>query len=85
MKSKLISAVAAGIVCLAAGCQNTQAEQGNKQMKRAYTPPFKNANVSYTANKITKAIAKAAEVTGEFDIETAKKLTIRAINIIQQL
>lgn len=57
MKNKLISAVAAGIVCLAAGCQNTQAEQGNKQMKRAYTPPFKNANVSYTANKVTKTIA----------------------------
>ena len=39
----------------------------------------------FDSKKITKAIAKAAEVTGEFDIETAKKLTIRAINIIQQL
>ena len=39
----------------------------------------------FDSKKITKAIAKAAEVTGEFDVETAKKLTIRAINIIQQL
>ena len=39
----------------------------------------------FDSKKITKAIAKAGEVTGEFDAETAKKLTIRAINIIQQL
>ena len=39
----------------------------------------------FDSKKITKAIAKAAEATGEFDLETAKKLTIRAINIIQQL
>lgn len=39
----------------------------------------------FDPKKITNAIAKAAEVTGEFDTETAKKLTIRAINIIQQL
>ena len=40
---------------------------------------------SFDPKKITRAIAKAAEATGEFDAETAKKLTIRAINIIQQL
>ena len=39
----------------------------------------------FDSKKITKAISKAAEATGEFDAETAKKLTIRAINIIQQL
>ncbi len=39
----------------------------------------------FDPKKITNAIAKAAEVTGEFDAETAKKLTIRAINITQQL
>ena len=39
----------------------------------------------FDSKKITKAISKAAEVTGEFDVDTAKKLTIRAINIIQQL
>ena len=39
----------------------------------------------FEPKKITNAIVKAAEATGEFDAETAKKLTIRAINIIQQL
>ena len=39
----------------------------------------------FDSKKITKAITKAAEATGEFDADTAKKLTIRAINIIQQL
>ena len=39
----------------------------------------------FDSKKITKAIEKAAAVTGEFDADTAKKLTIRAINIIQQL
>ncbi|MBO7237857.1 MAG: ribonucleoside triphosphate reductase, partial [Elusimicrobiaceae bacterium] len=39
----------------------------------------------FDSKKITNAIVKAAEVTGEFDTETAKKLTIRVINIIQQL
>ena len=39
----------------------------------------------FDSKKITAAITKAAEATGEFDAETAKKLTIRAINIIQQL
>ena len=39
----------------------------------------------FDSKKITRAITKAAEATGEFDAETAKKLTIRAINIIQQL
>ena len=39
----------------------------------------------FDSKKITNAISKAAEVTGEFDNETAKKLTIRVINIIQQL
>ena len=36
----------------------------------------------FEPKKITNAIIKAAEATGEFDAETAKKLTIRAINII---
>ena len=39
----------------------------------------------FDPKKITNAIIKAAEATGEFDTETAKKLTIRAINIVQQL
>lgn len=39
----------------------------------------------FEAKKITQAILKAGEATGEFDIDTAKKLTIRVINIVQQL
>jgi len=40
---------------------------------------------SFEAKKITNAILKAGQNTGEFDAETAKKLTIRVINIVQQL
>ncbi len=39
----------------------------------------------FEAKKITQAILKAGEATGEFDVDTARKLTIRVINIIQQL
>lgn len=39
----------------------------------------------FEAKKITNAILKAGQATGEFDIDTAKKLTIRVINIVQQL
>ena len=39
----------------------------------------------FESKKITNAILKAGQSTGEFDAETAKKLTIRVINIIQQL
>ncbi len=39
----------------------------------------------FEAKKITNAILKAGQSTGEFDTETAKKLTIRVINIVQQL
>lgn len=40
---------------------------------------------SFEAKKITNAILKAGQSTGEFDLEIAKKLTIRVINIVQQL
>ena len=40
---------------------------------------------TFEAKKITNAILKAGQSTGEFDAETAKKLTIRVINIVQQL
>ena len=40
---------------------------------------------TFEAKKITNAILKAGQATGEFDVDTAKKLTIRVINIIQQL
>ncbi len=43
------------------------------------------SNQPFEAKKITNAILKAGQSTGEFDAETAKKLTIRVINIIQQL
>lgn len=39
----------------------------------------------FNPGKITLAIQKAGEATGEFDQEMAKKLTIRALNIIQQM
>jgi len=35
--------------------------------------------------KITKALAKAGEVTGEFGPEVAQKMTMRVINIAQQM
>ena len=43
------------------------------------------SNQPFEAKKITNAILKAGQSTGEFDAETAKKLTIRVINIVQQL
>ncbi len=39
----------------------------------------------FNPQKITSAIAKAGEVTGEFGMEMAQKLTVRAINIAQQI
>jgi ribonucleoside-triphosphate reductase len=39
----------------------------------------------FDAKKITQAILQAGQSTGEFDVETARKLTIRVINIVQQL
>ncbi len=41
--------------------------------------------VGFDAEKITDAIAKAGKATGEFDRETAKKLTLRVLNLAQQL
>ncbi|MCK4321865.1 ribonucleoside triphosphate reductase [candidate division WOR-3 bacterium] len=40
--------------------------------------------VKFNADKITNAIAKAGEATGEFKREIAKKLTLRVINLTQQ-
>lgn len=40
---------------------------------------------TFDAKKITNAILKAGQSTGEFDIDIARKLTIRVINIVQQL
>jgi ribonucleoside-triphosphate reductase len=39
----------------------------------------------FDSKKITSAIFKAGETTSEFDIEAARKLTIRVINIVQQM
>ena len=39
----------------------------------------------FEAKKITNAILKAGQSTGEFDAETAKKLTIRVVITVQQL
>jgi len=41
--------------------------------------------VEFDAKKITNAIAKAGKATGEFNRETAKKLTLRVLNLAQQL
>ena len=57
MKKSIFSALAAGVICVSAGCQNSNIQQGTKSMKRSYTPPFKNANVSYSANKVTKTLS----------------------------
>lgn len=35
--------------------------------------------------KITRAIFKAGEATGEFEEEMARKLTIRVLNLVHQL
>ena len=39
----------------------------------------------FDSKKITDAIYKAGQSTNEFDLDTAKKLTIRVVNILQQL
>jgi ribonucleoside-triphosphate reductase len=41
--------------------------------------------VKFNAEKITSAIAKAGAATGEFDVATAKKLTIKVLNLAEQL
>lgn len=41
--------------------------------------------VPFEAGKITNAIAKAGRATGEFDEEVAKRLTIRALDLAQQV
>ena len=41
--------------------------------------------VKFNAEKITNAIAKAGVATGEFDLNTAKKLTIKVLNLAEQL
>ncbi|MCD6467984.1 MAG: ribonucleoside triphosphate reductase, partial [Thermoplasmata archaeon] len=38
----------------------------------------------FDSERITNAIAKAGEATGEFDREIAKKLTLRVLNLAQQ-
>ncbi|WP_428898541.1 ribonucleoside-triphosphate reductase [Parelusimicrobium proximum] len=40
---------------------------------------------AFDIRKITSALSKAGEATGEFTPDVAKKLTIRVLNIIQQL
>ncbi|MCK5494467.1 MAG: ribonucleoside triphosphate reductase, partial [Candidatus Omnitrophica bacterium] len=39
----------------------------------------------FSPRKITSALAKAGENTGEFDLEIAKKLAIKALTLIQML
>ncbi|MBN1546744.1 MAG: ribonucleoside triphosphate reductase, partial [Syntrophaceae bacterium] len=41
--------------------------------------------VKFNAEKITNAIAKAGAATGEFDMQAARKLTIKALNLAEQL
>ena len=41
--------------------------------------------VKFDAEKITNAIAKAGAVTGEFDLKAAKKLTIRVLNLAEEV
>jgi len=41
--------------------------------------------VPFDAEKITAAIAKAGEATGEFDGRTAKRLTIKVLNLAEKL
>jgi len=41
--------------------------------------------VKFNAAKITNAIAKAGEATGEFDAKVAKKLTIRVLSLAEKL
>ncbi|HLE19184.1 MAG TPA: ribonucleoside triphosphate reductase, partial [Syntrophales bacterium] len=41
--------------------------------------------VKFNAEKITNAICKAGEATGEFDLNIARKLTIRVLNLAEKL
>lgn len=41
--------------------------------------------VKFDAEKITNAIAKAGKATGEFDEKVAKRLTIKVLNLAQQV
>ncbi|GBD97484.1 MAG TPA: ribonucleoside triphosphate reductase [Nitrospirae bacterium] len=41
--------------------------------------------LSFDAEKITNAIAKAGAATGEFDYDTAGKLTLKVLNLAQQV
>ena len=41
--------------------------------------------VKFNADKITSAIAKACAATGEFDMKEARKLTIKVLNLTEQL
>lgn len=41
--------------------------------------------VKFNAEKITNAIAKAGAATGEFDVMSAKKLTIKVLNLAEKL
>ena len=41
--------------------------------------------VDFNSEKITQAILKAGRATGEFDIEVAKKLTLRVLNLAHQV
>ncbi|HQP10496.1 MAG TPA: ribonucleoside triphosphate reductase, partial [Candidatus Omnitrophota bacterium] len=43
------------------------------------------AQDDFNASKITKAIQKAGEATGEFSFEVAQKLTMRVLNLAQQM
>lgn len=41
--------------------------------------------VKFDAEKITNAILKAGTATGEFDYKTAKELTIKVLNLAQEV
>ena len=41
--------------------------------------------VKFNAEKITNAIAKAGNATGDFDIKEARKLTIKVLNLAEKL
>jgi ribonucleoside-triphosphate reductase len=41
--------------------------------------------VKFNADKITGAIVKACTATGEFDMKEARKLTIKVLNLAEQL
>ncbi|HEQ71187.1 MAG TPA: ribonucleoside triphosphate reductase, partial [Spirochaetia bacterium] len=43
------------------------------------------SKVQFNSEKITAAIRKAGEATGEFDLAVAKKLTLRVINIAHEM